>query len=346
MSLELGGLRDLRLTAAVRVAAALVAAVLVLSASVRSASAEGPKGSTWSSLSSPPLVVHFEAADAQTAAYLGAEGPKMLAALSVRMGLPVPRRVDVILASDRTTFAAVQPSPPPIWAAGTAWSDRGEIYLYTRARGSGAGGTSRVFTHEGVHILLGHAWRNGSPPRWLNEGLARFLSYELEPREHVQLARAAVAGTLLPLEEFAGNWPRGARRAHLAYIQSVEFVAFLDDQGTDVLPQLLSRLVGGEELSTAILAVTGESLEELEARWRSRMTFWHGVLPVLGSSGFLWGLTSLLFVFVGVKRVLENRAKIAGMSSPEEAIGPEPWRQGLLAGRLDPPSGEDSDRTN
>ena len=270
----------------------------------------------------------------------------MLDALSLRMGLPVPSRVDVVLASDRTTFAAVQPSPPPIWAAGTAWSDRGEMYLYTRARGSGAGGTSRVFTHEGVHILLGDAWRDGSPPRWLNEGLARFLSHELKPQEHVQLARAAVAGTLLPLEEFAGNWPRGARRAHLAYIQSVEFVAFLDDQGDHVLPQLLSRLVGGEELPVAVLAVTGESLDELEARWRSRMTFWHGVVPVLGSSGFLWGITSLLFLFVGAKRFTENRAKIKGMGSPEDGLGPEPWRQGLLAGRLDPPAGGDSHDTN
>jgi len=270
----------------------------------------------------------------------------MLAALSARMGLPVPGRIDVILASDRTTFAAVQPSPPPIWAAGTAWSGRGEMYLYTRARGSGAGGTSRVFTHESVHILLGGAWRQGSPPRWLNEGLARFLSHELEPKEHVQLARAAVAGTLLPLEEFASDWPRGARRAHLAYIQSVEFVAFLDRQGDGVLPQLLSRLVDGEELPAAVLAVTGESLESLEERWRARMTFWHGVLPVLGSSGFLWGIMSLLFLFVGAKRFMENRAKIKGMASPDEGVGPEPWRQGLLAGRLDPPSGGDSHDTN
>jgi hypothetical protein len=310
------------------------------------AATAGPLGSTWSQRLAPPLVIHFEEADSQTAEYLAEEGPGIIARLSDQTGLPVPERIDVILAADRTTFSAVQPAPPPIWAAGTAWSDRGEIYLHTRARGSGAGGTSRVFTHEGVHILLGRAWSEGSPPRWLNEGLARFLSHELNPQEHVQLARAAVAGYLLPFEDFAQAWPRGARRAHLAYIQSVEFVAFLDRQGPDVLPQLLSRLAAGEALAPAILAVTGESLPELEGRWRSRMTFWHGVFPVLGSSSFLWGLTSLLFLVAGAKRRRQNRAKIAGMASPGDPQGPEAWRQGLLSGRLDPPLGGDSHDAN
>jgi len=327
----------------------LLACLLLLLTVPFSAQAAGPGGSTWSQLKAGPLVIHYEAVDAQTADYLGREGPKILARLARQTGLPVGGPVDVILAADFTTFRAVQPSPPPMWAAGTAWAQRGEIYLHTRSSGSGAGGIERVFTHEGVHILLGRAWRGGAPPRWLNEGLARFLSHELNPKVHVQLARAAVAGYLLPLADFAEDWPQGARRAHLAYIQSVEFVAFLEDQGPDVLPQLLGRLAVGEELAPAILAVTGESLEELEERWRSRMTFWHGVFPVLGSSGFLWGVTSLLFLFAGAKRRRENRRKIEGMSSPEDleaGEGPEAWRQGLLSGQLDPPRGGDSPDAN
>jgi hypothetical protein len=76
------------------------------------------------------------------------------------------------------------------------------------------------------------------------------------------------------------------------------------------------------------------------------MTFWHGVFPVLGSSSFLWGLTSLLFLVAGAKRRRQNRAKIAGMASPEDPLGPEAWRQGLLSGRLDPPLGGDSQDAN
>jgi hypothetical protein len=294
-------------------------------------------------------VIHYEEVDARTAAYLAREGPDILARLEVQTGLPVGGPIDVILAADATTFRRVQPSEPPIWAVGTAWSGRGEIYLHTRAGGSGAGGIERVFTHELVHILLGRSWRKGDPPRWLNEGLARFLSHELNPKEHVQLARAAVAGYLLPLADFEQRWPTGARRAHLAYIQSVEFVGFLADQGPDVLPRLLRRLARGEALAPAVLAVTGEPLDELEERWRSRMTFWHGVFPVLGSSSFLWGLTSLLFLLAGFKRRRQNRAKIEGMASDEDLLGqsgPEPWRQGLLSGQLDPPRGGDSQDMN
>jgi len=307
--------------------------------------AAGPQGSSWSELESPPLVFHFETPDAESAAYLAREGPAILDRLSEETGLKVGGRIDVVLANSGTTFRSVQPAEPPIWAAGTAWSDRGEVYLHTRSRGIGGGGLERVFTHEMVHILLGRAWKEGHPPRWLNEGLARFLSHELDPGEHVQLARAAVAGYLLPLEDFADDWPTSARRAHLAYIQSVEFVAFLDRQGPHVLPQLLDHLAGGADLASSVLAVTGESLEELEERWRSRMTFWHGVFPVLGSSGFLWGVTSLLFLAAGLKRRRQNREKIEGMTTPEDRWGeegPEAWRQGLLSGQLDPPRSEDS----
>jgi hypothetical protein len=330
---------------------ALFLSVLFLAsfASGSTAHAAGPFGASWAQLEADPLVFHFQASDADSAAFLAAEGPKVLQRLSRETGLAVGGRIDVVLARDGTTFRRVQPSEPPIWAAGTAWSDRGEVYLNTGARGVGAGGLERVFTHEMVHIILGRAWKEGRPPRWLNEGLARFLSHELDPGEHVQLARAAVAGYLMPLEDFADHWPSGARRAHLAYIQSVEFVAFLDRQGPAVLPRVLARLTAGEELGASVLAVTGEPLSELEERWRSRMTFWHGVFPVLGSSGFLWGVTSFLFLAAGMKRRRQNREKIESLTHLAENDGddgPQVWRQGFLAGRLDPPRSEDSQHFN
>jgi hypothetical protein len=129
----------------------------------------------------------------------------------------------------------------------------------------------------------------------------------------------------------------------------VEFVAFLDRQGPSVLPRILARLTRGEDLAASVLAVTGEPLSELEERWRSRMTFWHGVFPVVGSSGFLWGVTSFLFLAAGVKRRRQNREKIESLTHLGEKsgeVGPQVWRQGLLAGRLDPPRSEDSQDFN
>ncbi|MEE2828848.1 MAG: hypothetical protein VX498_06650 [Myxococcota bacterium] len=277
-----------------------------------------PEGAGWSRVEASPFTFHYRSVDKRTAVFLAQESPRLLADVVAQTGLPVGGPIDVVLAPDAQTFAEVQPAPPPVWAVGTAWSRQGAIYLHTRRPGSGLGSIDQVFVHETVHILLGRAWEPGHPPRWLNEGLARYVSRELTPRDHVVLARAAVAGRLLPLEDFADQWPSSAGRAHLAYIQSVNFVAFLDRSGRDVLPQLLARLSRGEGLEPALKAVTGESLSDLEGRWRGRMTFWHGVFPVLGSSTFLWGLTSILFLAAAFKRRRAVKRQIASMVDPYE----------------------------
>jgi hypothetical protein len=302
----------------------LLLAVLVAALAPSIATAEAPDGAGWEELRQAPFTFHFQHKDERLARALARLSDETADAIGDATGLPVPRHIDVILAPDAGTFASVQPSPPPSWAAGTAWSERSEIYLRTRLPRSGPNRLDQVFAHEVVHIVLGRAWTHGHPPRWLNEGLAKYLAGELEPGDHALLSRQALGGGLLPLETFTTRWPARASQARLAYVQSVDFVSFLARQGEDVLPTVVQEMAGGAALDAALLTATGEELGPLEERWRSRITVWHGLVPLLGSSGTVWGFGAILFVIAGVKRRMAFYKKRAELEEKERLSAEEP----------------------
>jgi len=281
------------------------------------AAADGPDGPGWSSLRAEPFTFWSRDEDTVRARQLAEASAEVLADVTHRTGLPAPRTIDVVLASTPEAFAAAQPGEPPSWAAGTAWSDRSEIYLRTRLPRTGPSNLEQVFVHEVVHIVLGRAWKHGHPPRWLNEGLSKYLAGEMAPGEHAVLARAAAGGSLLGMDTFTTTWPSRAAHARLAYVQSVDFVAFLARQGDAVLPTLIGRMATGDSLDVALVAATGEDLATQEERWRSRVTVWHALIPVLGSAGTFWGIGAVLFLFAAFKRRRAFHTKVAELEEAE-----------------------------
>ena len=283
------------------------------------ARAEAPAGPGWQSLREAPVTFHFRAKDRGIAQALAAQTPGRVTAIHETAGLAIPPHIDVVLASTFEEFSAAQPGSPPSWAAGTAYAERSEIYLRSRMPRVGVDPIDQVYVHELVHILLGRSFVGASPPRWLNEGLARLLAHEFRPAEQMELTRAALAGGLLSLESLTEGWPSRAGRASLAYAQSVDFTAYLGDMGTEVLPALIGRLASGEELDSALVGVTGSGLAELEEAWSRRIGFWHAFLPVVGGSGFLWGLASAIFGVAAFRKRRSVRQRIADMPTGDPA---------------------------
>jgi len=283
------------------------------------ASAAAPSGSGWESLREAPVTFHFRAKDRGIAQALAEQTPARLADVRTTAGLPIPAHIDVVLAPTFEMFAAAQPGDPPVWAAGTAYAARSEVYLRTRMPRTGQDPIDQVYVHELVHVLLGRSFREGRPPRWLNEGLARLLAREFRPAEQMELTRAALAGGLLSLESLTDGWPRASRRASLAYAQSVDFTAFLGDLGDDVLPRLIAELAAGRELEPAVEEVTGSRLGDLEDTWSRRISFWHAFLPVVGGSGFLWGIASAIFGVAAFRKRRSVKRRIEAMGTGEPA---------------------------
>ncbi len=264
-------------------------------------------------------MIYFRGDDAGLAQAIADVGPSTIDYISTVTGTPIPEHVDVVLARDATSFANLQPSPPPSWAIGTAWPQRREIYLRTGLPHIGPDPIQKTFTHELCHIMVGSAFSEGRPPRWLQEGVAMLFSGEMRPSDQAALVRAAVGNTLLPLGEITSRWPTSSRHAHLAYLQSVDFVAYLFRQGDGVLANVIRSLADGEELAQAVAAATGRPLGELEESWRRRLSIWHAIVPLVGGPNAFWGFASVLFLVAAWKRRRQKRAQLAALEERENA---------------------------
>ena len=82
------------------------------------------------------------------------------------------------------------------------------------------------------------------PPRWLNEGLAVYLSEGYTPGDRGRVEDAAAAANeLIPLVALGGQFPTDSDRTFLAYAEAVSAIDYLvRTKGQDALVALVDRL--------------------------------------------------------------------------------------------------------
>ncbi len=127
-----------------------------------------------------------------------------------------------------------------------------------------------VIPHELTHLVFDTAVRNPYhfPPRWLNEGVATYLSQGYTASDRSATEAAASDGRLMPLRALGGEFPTSADRFYLAYAESVSAVDFLvREKGTDALVSLVNSYADGVTDDEAFTAAVGTDLAGFEAAW-------------------------------------------------------------------------------
>jgi hypothetical protein len=188
--------------------------------------------------------------------------------------------------------------------AGLAVPSQSRIILFAPALSSRPDRIRSVLLHEMVHLHVHAATVHGdlSPPRWLDEGLAMWISgtwdlgFDWRANDSSLLTDAAAAGTLLPLEKLDSSFPEGPFFA-LAYAQSYSFVSWLVEQhGEDSLRSLLRGIDRNLDFDAAFAAAMGTSFQDEEEEWPSSQALW-----IFGS--VLVGLL-MLVRFIQIRRRL------------------------------------------
>lgn len=143
-----------------------------------------------------------------------------------------------------------------------------------------------VIPHELTHLVFDTAVRNPYhfPPRWLNEGVATYLSEGYTASDRATVEAAASAGRLMPLRALGGQFPTSAERFYLAYAESVSAVAFLvREQGEEALVRLIQTYADGVSNDEAFQAAVGTDLAGFEQAWLddlgAPLPTEHGPLP-------------------------------------------------------------------
>lgn len=167
--------------------------------------------------------------------------------------------------------------------------------------------------HELCHLLLHHYIRDDRLPKWLDEGVAQWVSgglAEIMP-DHGRafLDGAVLAGRTISMRALTRRFPRGKKGLLLAYEESRSFVDYMiEHYGTAGILSVLDHLRQGEMADEALRKGLSISLDELENRWlqtlKKRVTWFtylaHHLYEVLFFIGAL--ITILAFVRAFMKK--------------------------------------------
>lgn len=130
-----------------------------------------------------------------------------------------------------------------------------------------------VVPHELTHLVFNTAVDNPyhAPPRWLNEGLAVYLSRGYTSSDRSEVESAGRAGTLAPLVSLGGAFPNGAR-FFLAYAESVSAVDYMvRTYGKPDLVKLIRSYAQGLTDDEAFKAALGVDVAAFDAGWREAL---------------------------------------------------------------------------
>ena len=141
--------------------------------------------------------------------------------------------------------------------------------LFALVGPSDVGWDEIVVRHELVHLVFDTAVQNPYhfPPRWLNEGLAVYLSQGYEAGDRSAVESAARGGSLIPLDGLVGQFPTGDG-FFLAYAESVSAVDFfIRTHDQDALVALIGSYADGLTDNEAFEAAIGMDVAEFNAAW-------------------------------------------------------------------------------
>lgn len=129
--------------------------------------------------------------------------------------------------------------------------------------------------HELCHLLLHHYISHDKLPKWLDEGIAQWVSggigeFVMEQKESL-LNEAVLAGRLLDIRNLSGSFPREPGSFSLAYQQSRSLVDYIVDKyGTEGILSIIRELQD-HDIERAMKRGLSVSFEDLEEAWRHHL---------------------------------------------------------------------------
>jgi hypothetical protein len=223
---------------------------------------------SWKTLAGTHVTLHWysgDAAFAQKALSMGENGiTKSAKFLGVTETTPI----------DFYVYATQQPFYDAL-GPGTRENVGGLANTVTRTlfaliAPSDLGYASTVVPHELTHVVFDDATDNPyhSPPRWLNEGIAVYLSQGYDSDDRKLVSNAAKSKTLMPLSALTGQFPTAQARFYLAYAESVSAVSYLVGKyGQPAFQKLMTAYRGGASDDEAFTAAFGVDTAAVNKAW-------------------------------------------------------------------------------
>ena len=186
------------------------------------------------------------------------------------LGVTEKDPIDFYVYADQAAFYAALGPGTPENVGGQAHADIRTMFALITPGQVDQAWVKEVVPHELTHLVFNTAVDNPyhGPPRWLNEGLAVYLSRGFTSSDRAEVEAAVAAGTLAPLTSLGGAFPNGDR-FFLAYAESVSAVDYMvKTYGKPDLVKLIRSYAQGLTDDEAFKAALGVEVAAFDAGWR------------------------------------------------------------------------------
>lgn len=225
---------------------------------------------TWQTRTGSVIRVHWYSGPASFADRALSIGETAVATASSLLGVTESAPIDFFIYADQASFYdAIGPGAREN-VGGQANPEIRTLFTYITPAQINDPWVGVVVPHELTHIVFDTAVQNPYhyPPRWLNEGLAVYLSQGYDSSDRAATEQAAADGSLMPLDALIGQFPTTADRFSLAYSESVSAVDFLiRTYGRPALVKVIRAYATGITDDQAFTAGIGMTVAGFDAAW-------------------------------------------------------------------------------
>jgi hypothetical protein len=224
----------------------------------------------WRTREGDLVSVHWYEGDAAFGARALAIAEAGVANAEKLLGVTEKDPIDFYVYADQTAFYAALGPGTPENVGGEAHADIRTMFALITPGQVDQAWVKEVVPHELTHLVFNTAVDNPyhAPPRWLNEGLAVYLSRGYTSSDRSEVQAASAAGTLAPLASLGGAFPNGDR-FFLAYAESVSAVDYMvKTYGKPDLVKLIRSYAQGLTDDEAFKAALGVDVAAFDAGWR------------------------------------------------------------------------------
>ena len=289
-----------------------MALFLCLPVWIPQAAAASKNDSGWRSVSSDLLEVRYRGQSDILANQVLERTGVFLTDTSRFLGLPWMNRYLIVIERSKEEFVDLQPGarPAPEWAGALTYPALNMVLIMTP--GSMRTGGNRYWSllqHETAHLLLGDAQaKHGIQlPRWFEEGVATYVSGEMNLSRLLRLGWAQATGATPDFKDLEFTFPSQSSQAGAAYARSYLFVKYLTRRfGEDAVARLLTESFRKGDISRGAAAAFNTSLSDLldgfDQYARVKATW----IPVGTSTATIWVLITMLFFITWFRKKVQG----------------------------------------
>jgi hypothetical protein len=224
----------------------------------------------WRTLKGDLVTIHWYEGNEAFARKALDIGERAISDTAALLGVTETDPVDFFMYGDEASFRSALGPGTRENVGGQARSDIRTLFALITPDAINDPWVGIVVPHELTHLVFNTAVENPYrfPPRWLNEGLAVYLSEGYGPGDRNRVADAVDSHDLIPLEALGGQFPTDPDKTSLAYAEAVSAIDYLvSAHGRDAMVSLVLAYKDGLTDDEAFTKAIDQDLATFQAGW-------------------------------------------------------------------------------